>query len=113
MKAGAASPSSLAGAISPLNYALGFTRIPLVAYVVASRVARAPGTFAYTRLGNAGCAIVREVTSQMPSRLGSDRCRPRMMSSSAAPTVVAVCFHRNGLASCNSARPVETRANPC
>jgi uncharacterized membrane protein YdjX (TVP38/TMEM64 family)/rhodanese-related sulfurtransferase len=37
-----------------LNYALGLTRIPLVAYVLASLVCMAPGTLAYTWLGYAG-----------------------------------------------------------
>jgi len=37
-----------------LNYALGLTRIPLVAYVLASLICMAPGTLAYTWLGYAG-----------------------------------------------------------
>ena len=37
-----------------LNYALGLTRIPLVAYVLASAVSMLPGTLAYTWLGHAG-----------------------------------------------------------
>lgn len=37
-----------------LNYALGITRIPFVAYVLASLVCMAPGTLAYTWLGYAG-----------------------------------------------------------
>lgn len=37
-----------------LNYALGLTRIPLIAYVLASLVCMAPGTLAYTWLGYAG-----------------------------------------------------------
>jgi uncharacterized membrane protein YdjX (TVP38/TMEM64 family)/rhodanese-related sulfurtransferase len=37
-----------------LNYALGLTRIPLLAYVLASVVCMAPGTVAYTWLGYAG-----------------------------------------------------------
>ncbi len=37
-----------------LNYALGLTRIPVVAYVLASLVCMAPGTLAYTWLGYAG-----------------------------------------------------------
>ncbi len=37
-----------------LNYALGLTRIPLAAYVLASLVCMVPGTLAYTRLGYAG-----------------------------------------------------------
>jgi uncharacterized membrane protein YdjX (TVP38/TMEM64 family)/rhodanese-related sulfurtransferase len=37
-----------------LNYALGLTRIPVVAYVLASLVCMAPGTLAYTWLGHAG-----------------------------------------------------------
>ena len=37
-----------------LNYALGLTRIPLFAYVLASLVCMAPGTLAYTWLGYAG-----------------------------------------------------------
>lgn len=37
-----------------LNYALGLTRIPLVAYVLASLVCMVPGTLAYTWLGYAG-----------------------------------------------------------
>lgn len=37
-----------------LNYALGLTRIPLVAYVLASLICMAPGTLAYTWLGHAG-----------------------------------------------------------
>jgi uncharacterized membrane protein YdjX (TVP38/TMEM64 family)/rhodanese-related sulfurtransferase len=36
------------------NYALGLTRIPLGHYVLASLVAMAPGTIAYTWLGHAG-----------------------------------------------------------
>jgi uncharacterized membrane protein YdjX (TVP38/TMEM64 family)/rhodanese-related sulfurtransferase len=37
-----------------LNYALGLTRIPFVAYVLASWVFMLPGAFAYTWLGHAG-----------------------------------------------------------
>jgi uncharacterized membrane protein YdjX (TVP38/TMEM64 family)/rhodanese-related sulfurtransferase len=37
-----------------LNYALGLTRIPVLTYVLASLVAMAPGTAAYTWLGWAG-----------------------------------------------------------
>jgi uncharacterized membrane protein YdjX (TVP38/TMEM64 family)/rhodanese-related sulfurtransferase len=37
-----------------LNYALGLTRIPVIAYVAASVVCMAPGTLAYTWLGYAG-----------------------------------------------------------
>lgn len=37
-----------------LNYALGLTRIPLLQYVLASLVAMAPGTIAFTWLGHAG-----------------------------------------------------------
>jgi uncharacterized membrane protein YdjX (TVP38/TMEM64 family)/rhodanese-related sulfurtransferase len=37
-----------------LNYALGLTRIPVLAYVLASLVCMAPGTLAYTWLGHAG-----------------------------------------------------------
>jgi uncharacterized membrane protein YdjX (TVP38/TMEM64 family)/rhodanese-related sulfurtransferase len=37
-----------------LNYALGLTRIPTVVYVLASLVAMAPGTLAYTWVGYAG-----------------------------------------------------------
>jgi uncharacterized membrane protein YdjX (TVP38/TMEM64 family)/rhodanese-related sulfurtransferase len=37
-----------------LNYALGLTRIPVLAYALASLVCMAPGTLAYTWLGNAG-----------------------------------------------------------
>jgi uncharacterized membrane protein YdjX (TVP38/TMEM64 family)/rhodanese-related sulfurtransferase len=37
-----------------LNYALGLTRIPVVAYVVASLVCMVPGVLAYTWLGHAG-----------------------------------------------------------
>jgi len=37
-----------------LNYALGLTRIPLTAYVLASLVSMLPGTFVYTWLGYAG-----------------------------------------------------------
>lgn len=37
-----------------LNYALGLTRIPLIAYVVASVICMVPGTLAYTWLGHAG-----------------------------------------------------------
>jgi uncharacterized membrane protein YdjX (TVP38/TMEM64 family)/rhodanese-related sulfurtransferase len=37
-----------------LNYALGLTRIPVVAYVLASLICMAPGTLAYTWLGFAG-----------------------------------------------------------
>jgi uncharacterized membrane protein YdjX (TVP38/TMEM64 family) len=37
-----------------LNYALGLTRIPLRAYVLASLVCMAPGTIAYTYLGYVG-----------------------------------------------------------
>jgi uncharacterized membrane protein YdjX (TVP38/TMEM64 family) len=37
-----------------LNYALGLTRIPFVAYVLASWVFMLPGAFAYTWLGFAG-----------------------------------------------------------
>ena len=37
-----------------LNYALGLTRIPLAAYVLASLVCMLPGTFVYTWLGYAG-----------------------------------------------------------
>lgn len=36
------------------NYALGLTRIPLGHYVLASAIAMAPGTIAYTWLGHAG-----------------------------------------------------------
>jgi uncharacterized membrane protein YdjX (TVP38/TMEM64 family) len=36
------------------NYALGLTRIPLIHYVLASFIAMAPGTIAYTWLGHAG-----------------------------------------------------------
>lgn len=53
------------------------------------------------------------VTRQMQARRGSRRCRFRMMSSSAVRAALAVCVHRSGLASCNSARPAKTRANPC
>jgi uncharacterized membrane protein YdjX (TVP38/TMEM64 family)/rhodanese-related sulfurtransferase len=37
-----------------LNYALGLTRIPVVAYVLASLICMLPGTLAYTWLGYAG-----------------------------------------------------------
>lgn len=37
-----------------LNYALGLTRIPVVAYILASLICMAPGTLAYTWLGYAG-----------------------------------------------------------
>jgi len=37
-----------------LNYALGLTRIPFVAYVLATWVFMLPGAFAYTWLGHAG-----------------------------------------------------------
>lgn len=37
-----------------LNYALGLTRIPFLAYVVASGIFMLPGAFAYTWLGYAG-----------------------------------------------------------
>lgn len=37
-----------------LNYALGLTRIPVVAYVLATLVCMVPGTLAYTWLGHAG-----------------------------------------------------------
>src|SRR5262245_20769299 len=37
-----------------VNYALGLTRIPVLAYVLASLVCMAPGTLAYTWLGHAG-----------------------------------------------------------
>jgi uncharacterized membrane protein YdjX (TVP38/TMEM64 family)/rhodanese-related sulfurtransferase len=37
-----------------LNYALGLTRIPVGAYVLASAIAMAPGALAYTWLGHAG-----------------------------------------------------------
>jgi uncharacterized membrane protein YdjX (TVP38/TMEM64 family) len=37
-----------------LNYALGLTRIPLAAYVLASVACMLPGTFVYTWLGYAG-----------------------------------------------------------
>jgi uncharacterized membrane protein YdjX (TVP38/TMEM64 family)/rhodanese-related sulfurtransferase len=37
-----------------LNYALGLTRIPVVAYVLTSFICMAPGTLAYTWLGFAG-----------------------------------------------------------
>jgi uncharacterized membrane protein YdjX (TVP38/TMEM64 family)/rhodanese-related sulfurtransferase len=37
-----------------LNYALGLTRIPLAAYVLASVICMVPGTLAYTWLGHAG-----------------------------------------------------------
>lgn len=37
-----------------LNYALGLTRISLLQYVLASLIAMAPGTLAYTWLGHAG-----------------------------------------------------------
>jgi uncharacterized membrane protein YdjX (TVP38/TMEM64 family)/rhodanese-related sulfurtransferase len=37
-----------------LNYALGLTRIPVVAYVLASLICMAPGTLAYAWLGYAG-----------------------------------------------------------
>jgi uncharacterized membrane protein YdjX (TVP38/TMEM64 family)/rhodanese-related sulfurtransferase len=37
-----------------LNYALGLTRIPVVAYVLTSLVCMAPGALAYTWLGYAG-----------------------------------------------------------
>jgi uncharacterized membrane protein YdjX (TVP38/TMEM64 family)/rhodanese-related sulfurtransferase len=37
-----------------LNYALGLTRIPVLAYVLASLVCMAPSTLAYTWLGYAG-----------------------------------------------------------
>jgi uncharacterized membrane protein YdjX (TVP38/TMEM64 family)/rhodanese-related sulfurtransferase len=37
-----------------LNYALGLTRIPVVAYVLASLICMAPGALAYTWLGYAG-----------------------------------------------------------
>jgi uncharacterized membrane protein YdjX (TVP38/TMEM64 family)/rhodanese-related sulfurtransferase len=37
-----------------LNYALGLTRIPLVAYALASLLCMVPGTLAYTWLGYAG-----------------------------------------------------------
>jgi uncharacterized membrane protein YdjX (TVP38/TMEM64 family)/rhodanese-related sulfurtransferase len=37
-----------------LNYALGLTRIPLIAYVAASFICMVPGTLAYTWLGHAG-----------------------------------------------------------
>ncbi|MBX9591953.1 MAG: VTT domain-containing protein [Hyphomonadaceae bacterium] len=41
---------------SLLNYALGLTRIPVVAYVLTSLVCMIPGTLAYTWLGYAGRA---------------------------------------------------------
>jgi uncharacterized membrane protein YdjX (TVP38/TMEM64 family)/rhodanese-related sulfurtransferase len=37
-----------------LNYALGLTRIPVVAYMLASLVCMIPGTLAYTWIGHAG-----------------------------------------------------------
>jgi len=37
-----------------LNYALGLTRIPVIAYMLASLLCMAPGTLAYTWLGYAG-----------------------------------------------------------
>jgi len=37
-----------------LNYALGLTRIPVMAYVLTSVICMAPGTLAYTWLGHAG-----------------------------------------------------------
>jgi uncharacterized membrane protein YdjX (TVP38/TMEM64 family)/rhodanese-related sulfurtransferase len=37
-----------------LNYALGLTRIPVVAYILTSLICMAPGTLAYTWLGHAG-----------------------------------------------------------
>ena len=37
-----------------LNYALGLTRIPFVAYLLATAVCMLPGTLAYTWLGYAG-----------------------------------------------------------
>lgn len=37
-----------------LNYALGLTRIPFVAYVLATWIFMLPGAFAYTWLGHAG-----------------------------------------------------------
>ena len=37
-----------------LNYALGLTRIPVVAYILASLICMAPGALAYTWLGYAG-----------------------------------------------------------
>ncbi len=37
-----------------LNYALGLTRIPFIAYVLATWVFMLPGAFAYTWLGHAG-----------------------------------------------------------
>jgi uncharacterized membrane protein YdjX (TVP38/TMEM64 family)/rhodanese-related sulfurtransferase len=37
-----------------LNYALGLTRIPIVAYVLASLICMVPGALAYTWLGYAG-----------------------------------------------------------
>jgi uncharacterized membrane protein YdjX (TVP38/TMEM64 family)/rhodanese-related sulfurtransferase len=37
-----------------LNYALGLTRIPVVAYMLASLICMAPGALAYTWLGYAG-----------------------------------------------------------
>lgn len=40
------------------NYALGLTRVPLLAYVVASFVFMLPGALAYAWLGHAGRAVV-------------------------------------------------------
>jgi uncharacterized membrane protein YdjX (TVP38/TMEM64 family)/rhodanese-related sulfurtransferase len=48
-----------------LNYALGLTRIPFAAYVLASVVCMLPGTFVYAWLGYAG----REVLAQNDAAL--------------------------------------------
>ncbi len=40
-----------------MNYALGLTRIPLLAYVLASFVCMLPGALAYSWLGSAGRAV--------------------------------------------------------
>ena len=46
-----------------LNYALGLTRIPVIAYMVASLVCMAPGTLAYTWLGYAGREAIWSASS--------------------------------------------------
>lgn len=50
-----------------LNYALGLTRIPYLAYLLASLVFMLPGCFAYSYLGSLGEAVIQ---SDLKSQIG-------------------------------------------
>jgi uncharacterized membrane protein YdjX (TVP38/TMEM64 family) len=49
-----------------LNYALGLTRIPFVAYLLASAACMLPGALAYTWLGYAGREAVAGAEERLP-----------------------------------------------